>query len=44
MYYYEHTNGTVISKTDYVVNASGGPGEYFDSPFVVRWWHEEDKK
>jgi hypothetical protein len=43
MYFYEHTNGKIIGKIDYVVD-SVGPYDYFDSPFVKRWWHEEDKK
>jgi len=40
MYYYEHTNGDIISKPDIVVDSLGADG-YFDSPFVVKWWHEE---
>ena len=39
MYFYEHVNGKIISKTDMVVD-SIGPHDYFDSDFVVRWWHE----
>ena len=42
MYYYEHENGSVIQKPDYVVNMAGGPAAYFDSPFCKRWWHETD--
>tara|TARA_R110000823_G_scaffold101636_10_gene218349 strand:+ start:2961 stop:3110 length:150 start_codon:yes stop_codon:yes gene_type:complete len=43
MYYYEHENGEIISKVDYVVDSMpGGPHEYFDSPFCMRWWHEDD--
>lgn len=43
MYYYEHENGTIINKVDGVVDAAGGPDTYFDSPFVKRWWHEEER-
>ena len=32
MYYYEHTNGNIIEKPDYVVDTWGTPVEYFDSP------------
>ncbi len=42
MYYYEHTNGTVIEKPDYVVDTWGPPEEYFNSPLCVRWWHETE--
>lgn len=37
-YYYEHENGTVHWKPYIVVDMGGGPEEYFDSPFVKRWW------
>lgn len=40
MYYYEHINGTVIQKPDMVVDIGGGADEYFDSPFVKRWWYQ----
>lgn len=43
MYFYEHVNGTIISKPDFVVNSAGGPSIYFEGPFVKRYWHEEDK-
>jgi len=43
MYYYEHTNGEIISKPDIVVDSLGA-SEYFDSPFVKKYWHEDDKK
>ena len=43
MYYYEHENGEIIKKSNFVVD-SIGPYEYFDSPFVIRWWYEEDMK
>jgi len=42
MYYYKHVNGTVIGKPDYVVDTGGGPHCYFESPFCVHWWHEEN--
>ena len=42
MYFYEHANGTIIKKPDFVVETGGGPYDYFDSPFVKRWWHETD--
>ena len=40
MYFYEHVDGTIHRKPDLVVEMGGGPHEYFDSPFVKRWWHE----
>lgn len=40
-YYYEHTNGTIHWKPFNVVDMGGGPGVYFDSPFVHRWWKVE---
>lgn len=43
-YYYEHTNGKIISKPDIVVDMSGGPDIYFHSDFVKRWWHEDENK
>ncbi len=42
MYYYEHTNGSIIAKHDYPVDAMGAT-YYFDSDFVVRWWHEPER-
>ena len=42
MYFYKHTNGDIIRQVDIVVDADGGPGIYYDSPFVVEWWHVED--
>jgi hypothetical protein len=38
MYYYQHTNGTIHKKSDFVVDTGGGPNEYFQSPFVKKWW------
>lgn len=35
-YYYLHTNGDLISKNPVVVDADP---QYFDSPFVKRWWN-----
>jgi hypothetical protein len=37
-YYYLHTNGAVIYKSS-VVLFNTTAVEYFDSPFVVRYWH-----
>ena len=37
-YYYLHTNGNVIYKSMVVVNKYTEV-EYFDSPFVVKYWH-----
>lgn len=37
-YYYEHVNGTIQWKPFVVVDMAGGPGQYFDSPMVKRWW------
>jgi len=42
MYQYLHTNGKIINKVDYPVN-SMGVYEYFDSPFVIGWWHVNDE-
>jgi hypothetical protein len=44
MYYYEHIDGSIISKPDIVVNMGGGPSEYFTGPFVKRWWHEKENQ
>lgn len=38
-YYYEHTDGSIHWKPDRVVEMGGGPYEYFQGPFVKRWWH-----
>jgi len=43
MYYYEHTNGEIIRKPDCVVDGVGSEA-YFNSPFVLRYWHEDDKE
>ena len=42
-YYYLHTNGTVIFKSMVVVNKTNEV-EYFDSSFVVRYWHVKTKE
>lgn len=42
-YFYEHVDGSIHRKPDIVVDAGGGPRDYFNSPFVKRWWHEEDR-
>ena len=34
-YYYLHTNGDVIGKNPFVVEADS---QYFNSPFVVKFW------
>lgn len=36
-YYYLHTNGELIFKVAYVVDNLGAT-DYFDSPFVRRYW------
>lgn len=36
-YYYLHTNGELIEKNAYVVE-SMGVQDYFNSPFVVKYW------
>lgn len=41
-YFYEHTNGQIISKPDMVVDMGGGPAAYFQGPFVRSWWNESD--
>jgi len=40
MYKYKHVNGQVIDKPDVVV---GNPYEYFEGPYVMAWWHINDK-
>jgi hypothetical protein len=42
MYQYKHENGKVINKSDYVVDYIGA-WSYFNSPFVIAWWHINDK-
>jgi len=42
MYQYKHTNGQIISKPDHPVDHMG-TFEYFDSPYVVAWWHINDE-
>lgn len=37
-YWYLHENGELIWKNAYVVD-SVGAADYFDSPFVRRWWY-----
>jgi hypothetical protein len=41
-YLYRHTDGSLHRKPALVVDSGGGPGEYFDSPFVKHWWREGD--
>jgi len=41
VYYYMHVNGTVIPKVDFVVDSLGA-ADYFDSPFVMFYWHVDD--
>jgi len=36
-YWYQHINGELIFKAAWAVD-SIGPHDYFDSPFVNRWW------
>ena len=43
-YAYRHTNGQIITKPDFVVDAGGGPHAYFDSPFCEEWWHVETRE
>ena len=44
IYYYEHTNGEIIRKPAFVVETNTTPEEYFDSPFVKRWWYELEEE
>lgn len=37
-YAYLHTNGELIRKTSVVCEVGTTPEEYFDSPFVKKWW------
>lgn len=41
-YVYEHVNGTIHRKPALVVDSGGGPWEYFNSPFVKKWWREKE--
>jgi hypothetical protein len=41
-YFYRHSEGAIIEKPARVVNAGGGPYEYFTGPFVMEWWFEND--
>jgi len=43
MYIYLHTNGSLITKVDFVVD-SLGPSDYFESDFVEEWWHFKTKE
>lgn len=38
VYYYLHSNGDLIYKDAISVDNSDGPYDYFDSPFVKKWW------
>ena len=42
-YFYEHVNGEIIRRPAIVVEMGGGPGDYFNSPFVRKWWREGDQ-
>jgi hypothetical protein len=41
-YFYQHSEGGVIEKPARVVNAGGGPWDYFSGPFCRGWWFEDD--
>ena len=41
-FFYRHSEGAIIEKPANVVNAGGGPREYFTGPFVREWWFEND--
>jgi hypothetical protein len=41
-YFYRHSEGAIIEKPAVVVDASGGPLDYFSGPFVREWWFETD--
>ena len=44
-YYYEHVDGSVHFKPFVVVETGfDGPEDYFDSPFVKRWWRVREKE
>lgn len=43
-FFYEHADGSVHRKPALVVEMGGGPAEYFNSPFVKRWWQGEDPR
>lgn len=43
-YLYQHTDGTIHRKPALVVDSGGGPHEYFDSPFVRRWWRDLEEE
>ena len=39
MYVYQHTNGKYIKKPDCIATPYCSAREYFDSDFVVKYWH-----
>ena len=41
-YYYQHIDGTVHYKPFIVVEMGGGPIDYFNSPFVLKYWKVND--
>lgn len=41
-YFYQHSEGSIIEKPALVVDAGGGPWDYFNSPFCEAWWFEND--
>lgn len=43
LYFYEHVSGSIHMFPEIVVDLSGGPDKYFDSPYIKRWWKEERK-
>ena len=43
IYYYEHINGTIHKKPAIAVETGGSPSEYFNSPFVKKWWCEVEE-
>jgi len=41
-YFYEHVNGKIIAKPAFVCEHNTTPYDYFDSPFVKRWWRGDE--
>ena len=42
MYFYEHKNGKIFTRSDFAIDKAGSPEKYFMSLCnVKRWWYEK---
>jgi len=41
-YFYEHANGSIIMKVGWAVTTNTTPEEYFEGPFVLRYWRGDE--